>query len=700
MMRLGRRYGLLVLACSLLGAHYLIAIYSIVGKSLTSDEGVHLTSGVSYWLYNDYRMNPENGNFPQRWAALPVLGAVDSFDVESARWQESRQWSHSTDFIFTRLNEPIWLIFLGRSMIVLLSVACGLVVFLWSKQLWGPLGGILSLALYCLSPSVLANVRLITSDGAFAASFALASWLLWRMHFCISWKRVLAAGLGLGWVCVSKFSAVFFLPITLLFLLALFLSKREVRMFVPFRNVAYTIREGWRKVLAVGSALVLVALIAVVVIWASFGFRYAVFSEELRGSSVMSETFDEMIEKEEGQIGDIISFVREHRLLPEAFLYGFTFVLSHSKLRTAYFMGEFGNEGWLGFFPFLFLTKSTLGTLVFLISGVVLVIALLKRLGWRHVFLSENSRALECFPLLVGIAVIFLFALTSNLNIGHRHILAIYPLLFVLLGGLAFTGSYLQWPRITLLVGTLGWHGYESIKIFPNYISYFNALIGGPSQAYYYVTDSSIDWGQDVPQLQEWLADHADSSLPIYFSYFGVDDPQYWGIDSRYMHSFGANMRNREIHRFEPGYYAVSITHLVGNHIPTPKPFQKWHIQQWTKHAARFDTLIQTLDNREKLEAMVEEASPRSWMATLTLYQFYRFDYFRQLLLEQEPVANIGNSIFVYHLDEAFFEEHLPIANFGFPEHYPFSRFYEEFLMKDCPLIAPYFIERLEAELD
>jgi hypothetical protein len=32
----------------------------------TNDEIAHLTAGASYWLTDDYRLQPENGNLPQR----------------------------------------------------------------------------------------------------------------------------------------------------------------------------------------------------------------------------------------------------------------------------------------------------------------------------------------------------------------------------------------------------------------------------------------------------------------------------------------------------------------------------------------------------------------------------------------------------------------------------------------------------------
>ena len=46
---------------------------------LLSDEPTHLTAGYSYWLKNDYRLDPENGNWPARWAALPLRPVAPHF---------------------------------------------------------------------------------------------------------------------------------------------------------------------------------------------------------------------------------------------------------------------------------------------------------------------------------------------------------------------------------------------------------------------------------------------------------------------------------------------------------------------------------------------------------------------------------------------------------------------------------------------
>src|SRR4029453_398299 len=61
------------IVAAMLGLYYTLALSAAARKSMTFDEMAHLTGGYSYWAFNDYRLHPENGNWPQRLAALPAV---------------------------------------------------------------------------------------------------------------------------------------------------------------------------------------------------------------------------------------------------------------------------------------------------------------------------------------------------------------------------------------------------------------------------------------------------------------------------------------------------------------------------------------------------------------------------------------------------------------------------------------------------
>src|SRR5207237_6263195 len=53
--------------------HAFMAVTAVNTKSPTFDEPQHLTAAYSYFVTNDFRLDPENGNLPTMWAALPLL---------------------------------------------------------------------------------------------------------------------------------------------------------------------------------------------------------------------------------------------------------------------------------------------------------------------------------------------------------------------------------------------------------------------------------------------------------------------------------------------------------------------------------------------------------------------------------------------------------------------------------------------------
>src|SRR5512141_124775 len=86
-----RRHALILVAL-VLATHYALAISGAWSKSPVVDEPHHLAAGYAYWRFNDYRLQPENGNLPQRWAGLSLCGAGVQFDrsPQPGYWETSR----------------------------------------------------------------------------------------------------------------------------------------------------------------------------------------------------------------------------------------------------------------------------------------------------------------------------------------------------------------------------------------------------------------------------------------------------------------------------------------------------------------------------------------------------------------------------------------------------------------------------------
>ena len=126
--------------------------------------------------------------------------------------------------------------------------------------------------------------------------------------------------------------------------------------------------------------------------------------------------------------------------------------------------------------------------------------------------LKTGSTQRRALFLLVPVIGFYLLAAQSALNIGYRHVLPALPFLLLLVSGLvapelrAFGRGRFS-PRVLLIVGQIVLIGV-AMWVYPGYLSYFNPAVGGPSNGYRLLTDSNVDWGQDLLRLKEWMDDN------------------------------------------------------------------------------------------------------------------------------------------------------------------------------------------------
>jgi hypothetical protein len=179
-------------------------------------------------------------------------------------------------------------------------------------------------------------------------------------------------------------------------------------------------------------------------------------------------------------------------------------------------MGGHSAHGWWSYFIFSFLIKTPLGSLILIAASLILCRSG-KPLGWR-----------EAAFLLTPVLIFFIATTQAKINIGVRHILPVYPFLFVLASRLATIRSSRAWLRPVLIGTPVLLTAVSALRIAPHQLAYFNELIGGPEQGYRYLSDSNLDWGQDLKGLKAYVE---KEKLPtIYLSYFGTAPPSYYGI--------------------------------------------------------------------------------------------------------------------------------------------------------------------------
>jgi len=238
------------------------------------------------------------------------------------------------------------------------------------------------------------------------------------------------------------------------------------------------------------------------------------------------------------------------------YLYGiWTLFNSYSGGRPTFLLGKVLSVGTPLYFPVVFLFKTSLPVLGLLLwrlmaAGRPLIHSLWAR-DWRR---WRDALFLGLPPLLYT-----LFAISSRLNLGYRHLLPILPFLYVGIGRLA---TVARGRRARLVMGGLVlWLALESLATFPHYLAYFNLAVGGPSAGHRYLVDSNLDWGQELIALSDYQTAHQTG--PVHLSYFGSADPAAYGVDYRCLPSLGL-LDCPEASLPTEGWVAVSATCLQG----------------------------------------------------------------------------------------------------------------------------------------
>jgi len=617
--RASRRVGCWV--ALLLGLHFAMAVGSKVHQSTTSDELVHLTGGFTYWRFDDYRLQPENGNLPQRWVALPAVVAGVPFPyLDQVYWKVSDAWVMGHEFFYETGHDHFPMLMAARAMTAVFSVALGLLVFLWSRRLFGTAGAFVSLLFFTFCPTVLAHGGYATSDVCMAFFMLASVGAYWR-HLGRPGAGPLAlSAVTFGLACVAKFSAPLLLPM---------LAVCAVVHLAAARGSCGRV---------LGSAAVH-ALAALAIIWACYGFRYSAFNPAVPAADQFIEDWPQMYART-GGIGVVIHHLADWKVLPEAFLYGMAYVVQTSQARGAFLNGEYSLTGWPSFFPWAFGLKTTLP---FLLAAAAATVLLVRRK-------AATPPVLALTPLLALFVIYWAVSITSHLNIGVRHLLPTYPVLFILTGVL---GTYLVRPRrggALLVALLLAWHAGESLAVAPHYISYFNEVAGGPAGGYRHLVDSSIDWGQDLPGLADWLKGHRRPHEDVYLAYFGTGEPTYYGIDAKHLNNLNAFLFDEPYIDLGPGLYCVSVTSLMQPYGITRGAWTRENEREFEVQRV-FEPRYREFDRDPAKRAQLVRDLPESqWVKSRNRYQQLRFARLCHYLRVRHPDAVVNYSIFVYRL--------------------------------------------------
>jgi hypothetical protein len=240
-------------------------------------------------------------------------------------------------------------------------------------------------------------------------------------------------------------------------------------------------------------------------------------------------------------------------LVPVDFVLGILYQIWHNAQgHPAGFLGMYSRTGWWYYFPVAFTLKTTIP---FLMLSLV-------ALGWSA-FHAIKKRESSYLWMLVPFVVYTVFVLFSHIDIGVRYYLPAYSFLFIL-GG-ALLASLLKSPgvaRVGMVVAIvlMFWIGVEAVRTFPDHLSYMNQ-IASRHPHWWYLSDSNVEWGEDIPALAAYLRARGETRVRANF----LGDfiiLHHYGVQPLVMAS--ASGEEPEKTR----YVAVGASYLNGSTVP------------------------------------------------------------------------------------------------------------------------------------
>jgi 4-amino-4-deoxy-L-arabinose transferase-like glycosyltransferase len=500
-----RRFWTLVLLITAAAGY--LELSSAMMETQTFDEGMHIAAGYSYLTRGDYRWNREHPPLVKLVSALPLLRLSLDLPLNSNSWRNSDLNEVGVQFLYHNRSPADDILFASRGANIALSLVFLIALAWWTYGRLNPWPALLAVWLCAFDPNLIAHARYVTTDFPLMVFFFFAS-VFWAEYLAEGRRRDLVlAAVAFAAAMLTKFSGVLLIPVFTILYAVRWFRHRE----------AFPIRR---------------ALLAAAVVC---GITFA---------AVCLAYWPETLRSLRGEIppGD------------HAFFAGLRTVISHNRLgHPSYLLGMRSNTGWWFYFPVVWAVKSTVAAL--LAAAVVLIGLTVGRGG---------SPALQ---FVVPPLVYFAISMTSGIDIGVRHILPVYPFLYVAAAAFLSRVPWKRAARYAMLV-LAGLQIAECASISPHYLAFFNTLAGGPGKGPQYLVDSNIDWGQDIKKLARWLEAHGTNRAWI--ADFGSTPLSYYGIKPEF---FPAPSDQKGWDAID-GFAAAEVTRLYGPYDP-PEAFAR-----------------------------------------------------------------------------------------------------------------------------
>ncbi|WP_433722340.1 glycosyltransferase family 39 protein [Actinoplanes sp. CA-051413] len=483
-----------MLALVMLGQMAFAMVTAARQQSPIVDEPVYVASSIVYLQQRSLEYNFEHPPLAKLVMATGLVFADARIDSAF----EGDQWGLGRNVLYQQGNDAQRLLFLARLPVIVLTLLFGLVVFAFARDLAGSAAGLVALGLYAFSPDIIAHGSLATLDLLTTGFLLTTLWLLWRARNR-PYRYLPLAGLALGAALATKMSALPAFPVmALLAVLSVWHAGRAHQLGRPIerRQVVQLLAAG------VGAAAGVI-VISIITVWAT----YLIVDPGLHWTTPPDLPV----------IHGLTAHVVDWLPFPRPFRDGMRLQLSFEDTKfPGFLLGEVYEGSKWYYLPTALLIKEPLGMLALWLAGGTAMLAV-RRLRPAAPYV------------IVPAVVLLLVAMSGARDFGVRY--ALFMPVFLAVAAGCVVAYRARWAPLVAVV-LVAFVAVSSLRTFPYYLPYSNEAFGGPDKTYLRLTDSNVDWGQDLARTGDRLAEKYPGE-PVWLLYKGRGDPAYYGIRAK-----------------------------------------------------------------------------------------------------------------------------------------------------------------------
>ncbi len=366
-----------------------LAITSVWNDSPIVDEIPHIGAGYSYIATGDYRLNPEHPPLAKDVAGLSmkIAGTKDEAAFNSRFWQKdlNGQWEFGRKLLFSSGNDAIRLVRFAKIPELIFFVLCAIIIFAWTRKIYGYLAALIALFLFSFSPTIMAHSRYVTTDIPALFGILIATYFFTHYLEKPTTKNLWLAGIIFGVAELTKFSVFLLVP----FFLCLAVIYGLISLKSKIRTTFYILL----------STCFVIAIGYIFVVWPVYYFHTWNYPIQLQHD----QTQTLLSSYGRRSVADTVVNLSGAPVVRALAHYGLGLLMVTQRAvggNTTYFLGQVSKDSWPQYFPLVYFLKEPLPFWGLLLLAILSIASQFKilNLKFKNIFICPESHLpnLQC----------------------------------------------------------------------------------------------------------------------------------------------------------------------------------------------------------------------------------------------------------------------------------------------------------------